>query len=51
MPGVGGGVGYINSGWAVDHGGLSGGEHREEQEERAAPLLCLGRRPVRDALT
>ena len=42
-------MGCVGSGGWVDHGELSGGAHREEQEQRAAPLLCLGRRPVRDA--
>ena len=49
MPWVGGGMGWVGSGGEVDHGELSGGAHREEQEQRAAPVLCLGRRPVRDA--
>ena len=35
MPGVGGGVGCISSGGEVDHGELSGGARREEQEQRA----------------
>ena len=52
MPGVGGGVGWVGRGGKVDHGELSGGAHPDEQEQRAAPLLCLGRRPAaRDALT
>ena len=48
MPGVGGGVGCVGSGGEVDHGELSGGAHREEQEQRAAPLLCVGRSAQRD---
>eukprot|EP00964_Phaeocystis_antarctica_P142399 scaffold107643_cov42-Phaeocystis_antarctica.AAC.1 len=47
VPGVGGGVGCIGSGGEVDHGELSGGAHREPQEQRAAPQLCVGR-SVRD---
>ena len=43
VPGVGGGMGCIGSGGEGDHGGLSGGAHREPQEQRAAPLLCVGR--------
>ena len=39
-------MGCIGSGGEVDHGGLSGGLPREPQEPRAAPLLCLDRRPV-----
>ena len=48
VPGVGGGVGWVGSGGKVDHGELSGGAHREEQEQRAAPLLCVGRSAQRD---
>ena len=36
-------MGWVSRRWEVDHGGLSGGAHREEQEPRAAPLLCVGR--------
>ena len=46
VPWVGGGMGWVGSGGWVDHGELSGGAHREAQEQRAAPQLCLGRRPL-----
>ena len=36
-------MGCVGSGGEVDHGELSGGAHREEQEQRAAPQLCVGR--------
>ena len=51
MAGVAGGIGCVSSGGEVDHEALWRGAHLEEQEARAAPVLCLGRRPVRDALT
>ena len=41
-------MGCAGSGGEVDHGELSGGAHREEQEQRAAPLLCVGRSAQRD---
>ena len=39
-------MGCVGSGGEVDHGELSGGAHREAQEQRAAPQLCLGRVPL-----
>ena len=41
-------MGWVSRRWEVDHGGLSGGAHREPQEQRAAPLLCVGRSVTRD---
>ena len=41
-------MGWVSRRWEVDHGGLSGGAHREPQEQRAAPQLCVGRSVTRD---
>ena len=51
MAGVAGGIARIGSGWDLDHGALWRGAHPEPQETRAAPQLCPGPRPVREALT
>ena len=48
MAGVAGGIARIGSGGDLDHGALWSGAHPEEQEGRAAPLLCVGRSAVRD---
>ena len=44
-------MGWVGSGGWVDHGELSGGAHREEQEQRAAPSFALGVAPCATPVT